>query len=262
MGRSAKSRKKVSERPSGLFRQGVSALGAMIARNPVIVGGTTAFLVALFYVSANALWYQPHFHSGAFFSTRDVAYVAPPARSGVSGLPDETIIHIEREGSAPPVQAVPTPVAAPETGGDPVVKRVQSVLRDLDLYDGPVDGLSGPNTRKAIEAYRRTLGLPVTGDIDQQLVEHLGVQTASTGVSSEPRPGPGPRPASVTGDQLVRNIQAGLKAFGNDGIELDGVVGTRTKEAIREFQSLFGLEVTGEPDEALYAKMQEIGLTN
>jgi peptidoglycan hydrolase-like protein with peptidoglycan-binding domain len=53
-----------------------------------------------------------------------------------------------------------------------------------------------------------------------------------------------------------------LKAFGNDGMEVDGVMGSKTKSAIREFQSLFGLPVTGEPDEALYAKMREIGLTN
>jgi peptidoglycan hydrolase-like protein with peptidoglycan-binding domain len=57
-------------------------------------------------------------------------------------------------------------------------------------------------------------------------------------------------------------IQAGLKAFGNDKIEIDGVMGNRTRAAIREFQSLFGLPVTGEPSEEVYAKMREIGLTN
>jgi peptidoglycan hydrolase-like protein with peptidoglycan-binding domain len=68
-------------------------------------------------------------------------------------------------------------------------------------------------------------------------------------------------PDRADAERIVR-IQAGLKAFGNDGIELDGVVGARTRSAIREFQSLFGLPLTGEPDEALYAKMREIGLTN
>ncbi|TGR62427.1 peptidoglycan-binding protein, partial [Mesorhizobium sp. M2D.F.Ca.ET.223.01.1.1] len=32
--------------------------------------------------------------------------------------------------------------------------------------------------------------------------------------------------------------------------------------AIKEFQALFGLPETGEPDEAVYVKMREIGLTN
>ena len=47
---------------------------------------------------------------------------------------------------------------------------------------------------------------------------------------------------------MVQKIQAGLKAFGNDGMEIDGVIGAKTRAAIREFQSLFGLPVTGEPD--------------
>src|SRR5690606_10525323 len=89
-------------------------------------------------------------------------------------------------------------------------------------------------------------------------------------------PPPTPRPAEVAeqerpvqvastepvNDPLIERIQAGLKAFGNDGIEVDGIVGEDTRAAIREFQSLFGLEVTGEPDAALLAKMREIGLTN
>ena len=61
--------------------------------------------------------------------------------------------------------------------------------------------------------------------------------------------------------QVVR-IQAGLRAFGNDGIVIDGIAGSDTRAAIREFQTLFGLDVTGEPDDALYAKMKEIGLTD
>jgi len=63
-------------------------------------------------------------------------------------------------------------------------------------------------------------------------------------------------------DRQIMKLQAGLRAFGNEGIEVDGIVGARTRAAIHEFQSLFGLPETGEPDEALYAKMREIGLTN
>ena len=55
-------------------------------------------------------------------------------------------------------------------------------------------------------------------------------------------------------------MQAGLKEFGNDAIEIDGLMGAQTTAAIKEFQSLFGLQVTGEADQAVYAKMKEIGL--
>jgi peptidoglycan hydrolase-like protein with peptidoglycan-binding domain len=66
----------------------------------------------------------------------------------------------------------------------------------------------------------------------------------------------------ASADERIIRIQAGLKAFGNEDIQIDGVLGARTKSAILEFQSLFGLPETGEPNEQVYAKMKEIGLTN
>ena len=80
-----------------------------------------------------------------------------------------------------------------------------------------------------------------------------------------PKPTPRADPASAAvavPDARIVKVQAGLKAFGNDDIQLDGVVGSRTRAAIREFQSLFGLPETGEPDPEVYAKMREVGLTN
>lgn len=85
------------------------------------------------------------------------------------------------------------------------------------------------------------------------------VQTVSADPGELPRPQPSLR-QDQEGDAVLRRVQAGLKAFGNDGIEIDGVMGERTRTAISEFQSLFGLPVTGEADPALIAKMQEIGL--
>ncbi len=262
MSRSAKRPRKPAH--SLLLRNGAVALGGAISRNPVLVGGTTAFLVALSFVSANALWYQPHFHSGAFFSTRnlDNSYVAPNLAPSLPGLEEEqepeTTIRIDREpGQVPP----PKP--------DVVVEQVQGILRDLDFYSGTVDGIAGPNTRAAIATYRKKVGLPVSDAIDDELLTQLGARQMTAAIAATPAPAPRqaddhhPETAQPqANDALVLKIQAGLKAFGNDDMEVDGVMGAKTKNAIREFQSLFGLPVSGEPDEALYAKMREIGLTN
>lgn len=258
MGRSAKQPKTVKRR-AGMLKGGAVALGGMISENPVLVGGSTAFLVTFFFVSANALWYQPFPHAGAFFATRTFQGFSPPQVDE-----PETTINIERP---------PTPSAPPV--GDPVVKQVQGILKDLNFYTGTVDGLQGPNTHKAIEAYQQKVGLTPSGEIDSQLLNQLGAKAAVV-----PRPAPRtpaplapapstdvtnaiPAPAATAAvDARIVKIQAGLKAFGNDTIQLDGVVGAQTSAAIREFQSLFGLPVTGAPDEAVYAKMREIGLTN
>ncbi|GLQ81906.1 peptidoglycan-binding protein [Mesorhizobium huakuii] len=263
MARSAKQPKAVKRR-SNAFQDGAIAVGGMISRNPVLVGGSTAFLVTLFYVSANALWYQPFPHAGAFFATRNFQAHTP------SDEP-ETTINIVRPNAAP----------APMKG-DPVVEQVQGILKDLDFYSGTVDGISGPNTRKAIQAYQQKVGLNASGEIDALLLDQLG---ATPKTASVPKPQPRPDTPSAVPVSLQTNsgqanagqtdagptqgpdprivkIQAGLKAFGNDDMRLDGVVGARTKAAIKEFQSLFGLPQTGEPDEIVYVKMREIGLTN
>lgn len=274
--RSARSPK--GRRKAGLYEDEEGGLAAFLLRHRLAVGGLTAFAVAFSYVAANAIWYQPHAHGGAFFETRPSA-ASPSPRGEGEAAQVETVIRLERENAqetaagAPVPQpgveggiAVPSPerleqAAPPARRGDPVVEEVQRVLARLSFYEGDVDGLTGPQTRAAVEDYRRTVGLSVSPDIDGALLAQLGIasrepashgtdmiQTASAAAAAE--------------DAVVMRIQAGLRAFGNDGIAIDGVVGSQTRAAIREFQSLFGLPETGEPDTAVYRKMREIGLTD
>ena len=268
-------------------------VGAFLMRHRLTIGGLTAFAVAFFYVTANAIWYQPHAHGSAFFSTRPL-----PSQWGASGQVGaapasiETVIRLEREtgtreaslnermGVNDLPQTAPTPFVpqqavafeaeqpAAVVSGDPVVAEVQEILKRLNIYTGGVDGLTGPQTRAAIETYRKMVGLSASAEIDDQLLTQLGARTrAQAGAPPLPAGSPGTdlietSSAAPRGDTMVMRIQAGLKAFGNDGINIDGVVGARTKSAILEFQSLFGLPETGEPDEALLTKMREIGLTS
>lgn len=244
----------------------------------VLAGGGTALAVIFAFVAANALWYQPHAHKSPILSTRtvhlpqsvrDTGGTTETARGPATATRDDlddvptTVIRLEREVPAP----------AP---GDPLVADIQQVMAELGLYEGEIDGLAGPMTRAAIEAYQNTIGLQVTGQIDETLIAKLGI----AGEAAVPIPPAAPRPerqdaarpatdavqtASLSeevGDALVRRVQAALRAFGNDDIEIDGVAGPRTRAAIREFQSLFGLPETGEPDREVYAKMREIGLAD
>lgn len=244
MGRSARS---LDEAEPWTLSDGVATVLGLIARNPTLVGGSTAFLVALSFVSANALWYQPYAHSGAFFATRDFV------RAGAPEQIEETTILIERPE--------PTPVVE----GDPMVKKVQQTLMDLNFYAGDVDGLYGPNTRQAIASYQTKMGLAVTGAVDDTLLDQLGTGSVKSAVL----PTPAPREVVATAtpvstppvrDDRIAKVQAGLQEFGNEAIEADGLMGAKTEAAIREFQSLFGLPVTGRADQEVYAKMKEIGL--
>jgi len=248
MGRSARS---LDEAEPWTLGDGVATVLGLIARNPTLVGGLTAFLVALSFVSANALWYQPYAHSGAFFATRD--FMRPGAPAPTEETTEETTILIER------------PEPAPVIAGDPMVKKVQQTLRDLNFYGGDVDGLYGPNTREAIASYQSKMGLAVTGAVDDTLLDQLG--TGSVKPAALPTPAPreavAAAPAAATApvrDDRIAKVQTGLQEFGNEAIEADGLMGAKTEAAIREFQSLFGLPETGKADQEVYAKMKEIGL--
>lgn len=245
------------EQPKNFAFEAALAVTEAMGRNPAPVGAVTAFLVAFAFVAANAVWYQPHAHKTTFFTTRSFDnYVAPK-------LPEkpqtESRIRIERE------QAVK---------GDPAIGQVQAVLSELKLYSGPVDGVSGPQTRKAIETYQRIAGLTPNGKVDAALLKQLNASSQTTasiptpspakrGGEAKPAQGPEkPALAKAGTDSQLAKIQAGLKSFGNDQITIDGKMGARTEAAIAEFQALFGLEQTGKPNGELVAKMKEIGLVN
>jgi len=262
--RTAKQPKRRKAR-KGLVHAGVSRLATAVARNPVSFGGSTAFLVTLAVVSVNALWNQAQVHPSAFVSTR-----AP--LMAVKAVPTPTPAPVEVRSEVPPRVDTPAPAVVPKdngtTGsitpptGDTNVRSVQQVLNGLGLYQGPVDGLTGPQTRTAVENYRRIVGLPSGSDIDEALLIQLGLHEAPA-VRQQASLKPAQSAAPAASDAaVIKRVQTGLRAFGHTEIQVDGVLGKGTREAIREFQSLFGLRVTGEVNRELLAKMQEIGLAD
>ncbi|OIS93871.1 peptidoglycan-binding domain-containing protein [Brucella cytisi] len=190
------------------------------------------------------------------------------------------------------------PALAPNA--DLEIARLQQRLSTLGIYKGPVDGFTGPQTREAVERWRalqQKLGvqeanIPAQLQADAQnsapaqddvaKVIEVAVPTPrpqpavlKTETVSKPKPAlasyekPAPKkqvPATpavqsvkVSSQDIIR-VQAGLKAFGNDTVPVNGQPGKTTREAVREFQKLFSMPVTGEIDATLITKMREIGL--
>lgn len=183
------------------------------------------------------------------------------------------------------------PALAPNA--DLEVARLQQRLLALGIYKGEVDGFSGPQTRKAVERWQglqAKLGVkqngaaaPAANDAARPSALRQD-DVAKTIEAAVPVPRPQPQPVSVRrqvpapaapapaqqqaaipsqdkiSSQDIVRVQAGLKAFGNDRVSVDGVPGKSTQEAVREFQKLFGLPATGAIDTTLIGKMREIGL--
>ena len=120
-----------------------------------------------------------------------------------------------------------------------------------------VDGIFGAETHRAVEAFQRQYGLPVTGIVDtvtwNTLYNAYRGQYASlpenffTG-TVQPYPGFVLRQGS-RGEE-VRVLQQYLQTIAQTypsvpSPEADGIFGTATASAVRAYQQLFGLEATG-----------------
>ncbi len=327
---------------TGVSRMALAA-GDIVARNPVVAGGATAFLVTLGFVASNAIWYQPQAHDGVFFKTRPeqvfraVAKDNSEAARRLTGnvAAQEPVRQITGNEAAPATEKPQAVATLPETtvdggdlpalapNGDKQVAIMQYNLKQLGFYSGNVDGLTGPQTRAALEQWQNVqaklapdqnnaakpaekqlsieeaiaVAVPATRPETQSVTRpetltensaravpvaekrsaSIMVRTAEKTPVQAVRSNSASRnttettavvqPVSVrtssgqtvSAEELVR-IQAGLKAFGNDMVVVDGVPGKTTEDAIREFQKLFRLNVSGKPDSELIGKMREIGL--
>ncbi|WP_306118145.1 MULTISPECIES: peptidoglycan-binding protein [unclassified Roseitalea] len=169
---------------------------------------------------------------------------------------------------------------------EPIVE-LQTMLGELGFYGGAIDGIKGPQTRAAVDEYKHSVGLRGIELTTEELLTSLRNNTMVTAAIPRPRPqsaggepvqpappiatveelpvpasapAPGDGASPTLPDRRVVKVQAGLKAFGNDKIAVDGIAGEQTRAAVREFQALFRLPVTGEIDDALVDKMVAIGL--
>lgn len=274
-------------------------------RRPVLAGLGVFGVVS--YASINALYLQDGAHPSAFFETRDTLTdrrhaLRSDERTTDGGSPEPSsvtrIVFNEDPSDTSVPGAVPLArpservadsatveqvVAAPQitsTQQDPTAE-LQQMLAELGFYDAALDGIAGPRTQAAIEAYKTSVGLRGIDLSADELLTSLRNNMMVTAAIPRPRPAaPAPQvgtpPVSApaapehnrvqdaalapVADPDVLRVQAGLKAFGNDDIRVDGVAGEQTRMAVREFQALFRMPVTGEIDIALLDKMVAVGL--
>jgi hypothetical protein len=85
---------------------------------------------------------------------------ATPAASGTPGSTSAPATSSSSSGSVTPVHPV-TPVQP-----SAAVETLQRQLGQLNYYEGPVDGLMGPQTIAAIKDLQRQAGLPQTGQMN------------------------------------------------------------------------------------------------
>jgi peptidoglycan hydrolase-like protein with peptidoglycan-binding domain len=117
------------------------------------------------------------------------------------------------------------------------IAALQSALQALRLYDGYVDGLNGPLTRRAVVSLQRRRGLAADGVAGPRTRRALGWRG---------RPGLGSRTMRA-GDRGwdVAALQFLLQRAGRGPGRADGLFGPLTAAAVRRAQGADGLTVDG-----------------
>ncbi|WP_321505199.1 peptidoglycan-binding domain-containing protein [Breoghania sp.] len=218
--------------------------------NPVAAGGTLVMLLTSCLIVANALSFQPGKHPAPLFSTRAaaVAETVQPSRPQPSEL----------------------------------VTDLQSSLKRIGFYSGPVDGLNGPRTEEAIRAYERASGLAVTGRPSHALrarliLEDVALPRAAPTPPSSPSTSsrstvPVPVPPAEVGSassptgsignamprETVRSAQSLLSRLGYGPVTVDGLMGGETASAVRRFQLDRGMSLDGQLGDDVLAALEKV----
>jgi murein DD-endopeptidase MepM/ murein hydrolase activator NlpD len=127
---------------------------------------------------------------------------------------------------------------------DARVAALQVALRANGLYNGDVDGLTGPKTERAVRALQARAKITVDGVVGPQTRKALGKLG---------RPGLGTRTLKIGKRGWdVASLQFRLGEHGFPSGTLDGDFGPRTDVALRRFQEWAGLPIDGYAGRATY----------
>ena len=138
---------------------------------------------------------------------------------------------------APPLLALALAAPAAGAAADARIAALQVALRANGVYDGTIDGLSGPQTAEAVRLIQARAKIDVDGVVGPETRKALGKLG---------RPGLGTRTLE-TGMRGwdVASLQFRLAMRGFPSGTFDGEFGGHTDAAVRRFQEWAGLEPDG-----------------
>ena len=137
---------------------------------------------------------------------------------------------------------------------DDAVLAAQQKLARLGFYSGAADGQPGSRTSAAIRRYQIAENLKVTGELNRQTLDRLGIAAqvqapAYVAIADIFKGGPYISAGPDTQVAVVRQAQKNLKLLGYYNGPEDGMPGTGLVSALKVWQKSAGFRATGRFDE-------------
>lgn len=232
-----------------MFKHAIHSTTSAILQNPLRTVGSLVFILGFTMISANALFSQHGNHPGPIWMTRTQDGFTTKA------IPNKRTARLKAHSVLTQrisLRNVPVPTLNPKQlenydGSSPLLVEIQEALVSAGYYSGTVDGIYGRESRAAILKFQTKTGLKATGEPSGELLASLKNETKPQA------------PTSSQDAQLVKLIQTGLSEYGRTDITVDGIFGSRTEDAIRDFQKRYKLAIDGRPSRAVLDKLSSIG---
>lgn len=207
---------------------------------------------------------------------RALAAAAAPAPAATPGIADLLAPRAE------PTPPLPIPEPPQRSQQEMLLIEIQRELARVGLYNGAIDGLTGPRTSAAIRAFQTAAGLPASGEPSLELLGAIRQPLPTTAVQpAVTRTADGLAEAAALSRrereraeliaaerrrhdearlrENVKIVQLALNRIGYGPLPTEGVDDGETRDAIRRFELDNGMPITGTASDALISRLISIG---
>ncbi|WP_375631393.1 MULTISPECIES: peptidoglycan-binding domain-containing protein [unclassified Bartonella] len=231
-------------------------------KNTLFFVGSLLFSISFLFISFNALFSQMTTHQNILTQMK-FSSVQSIGKSSTLSEKEEKSQELSRVTSVHSQNHNHTNLSLSSQSASMLEK--QKELAKLGLYDGPLDGLEGPKTRRAITLWKQqtaqrmqknVLSNPATDEI-AILIKQSEIETNNTKNMTHLK-----EAILEPSVEDIIQVQKALHIFGNEEVIVTGIEDQKTIEALKQFQKIFDLPVTGKINHTILMKMREIGLFN
>ncbi|ABM44818.1 hypothetical protein X471_00584 [Bartonella bacilliformis str. Heidi Mejia] len=236
--------------------------------NALLVIGLFFFVVSFGFILFNALFLQKKIKNDVFIQMK-LAPISVIAKNSIL-LQEQAISQAQADDVSMPIVnnlRQDSSLYSLQNSLSENLSKMHKKSAKFGLYDGSLDNSKIHHAATQWEQKATNKTVPTQGDIVPKqsadeialLIERSEMEmandTATKGVVTQSEEA---SLKPVIAD--IMQVQEALRAFGNQEVTITGIEDQKTVDAVKQFQKIFHLPITGKIDNTVLIKMREVGL--